>query len=145
MITRAAKACCSACGLVGRKAELKRRGMKTLAVTNPDQLDWFARHYLPKWKPSDFTGATVCLGDEAARQWCFDELRRIVKDYKVDLLEHDQVMIVDQCVRTNHGHTASATDVAYHAARGYYSVYDDLRKEHPNLLFENWREWRSHR
>jgi hypothetical protein len=116
---------------------IEARGMETLAVTNPNQQDWFARDYPSSWKPSDFTGATVCLGDEAARQWCLNELRRIVKDYRLDLLEHDQVMIVDHCVRTNHAHTASPTDVAYHAARGYYSVYDELRKENPRLLFEN--------
>lgn len=117
----------------GREA----RQMETLAVNNPNQHDWFARDYPTNWKPSDFTGATVCLGSEPARQWCLNELRRIVKDYKLDLLEHDQVMIVDQCVRTNHAHTASSGDVAYHSASGYYSVYDELRKENPKLLFED--------
>jgi alpha-galactosidase len=112
-------------------------GMETLAVTNPRQRDWFAQDYPANWKPSDFTGATVCLGDAPARAWCLNELRRIVNSYKLDLLEHDQVMIVDQCDRTDHSHTASPADIAYHAARGYYSVYDQLRKEHPKLLFED--------
>jgi alpha-galactosidase len=113
------------------------RGMETLAVTNPQQRNWFTHDYAETWKPSDFTGATVCLGYEPARSWCLNELRRIVTAYKLDLLEHDQIMIVDQCERTNHGHTASSADIAYHAAAGYYSVYDQLRKEHPSLLFEN--------
>jgi alpha-galactosidase len=60
-----------------------------------------------------------------------------VKEYELDLLEHDQVMIVDQCARTDHGHTQSPGDVAYDAARGYYWVYDQLRKENPKLLFED--------
>jgi alpha-galactosidase len=113
------------------------RGMETLAVTNPKQRDWFTHDYPATWKPANFTGATVCLGDESARAWCLNELRRIVTSYKLDLLEHDQIMIVDQCDRTNHVHTASPSDIAYHAARGYYTVYDQLRKEHPNLLFED--------
>jgi alpha-galactosidase len=113
------------------------RGMETLAVTNPKQRDWFTRDYPANWKPSDFTGAPVCLGSDDARQWCLNELRRIVKEYELDLLEHDQVMIVDQCARTDHGHTQSPGDVACHAARGYYSVYDQLRKENPKLLFED--------
>ena len=113
------------------------RGMETLAVTNPKQRDWFTRDYPATWKPSAFTGATVCLGDAPARAWCLNELRRIVTSYKLDMLEHDQIMIVDQCDRTDHSHTASPADIAYHAARGYYSVYDQLRKEHPNLLFED--------
>jgi alpha-galactosidase len=113
------------------------REMETLAVTNPKQRDWFTRDYPPGWKPSDFTGAPVCLGAAPARDWCLSELRRIVTSYKLDLLEHDQVMIVDQCNRTDHGHTASPADIAYHAALGYYCVYDQLRQEHPALLFED--------
>ena len=113
------------------------RGMETLAVTNPKQRDWFTRDYPASWKPADFTGATVCLGDAPARAWCLQELRRITTTFKLDLLEHDQIMIVDQCDRTNHDHTSSPADIAYHAARGYYSVYDQLRQEHPHLLFED--------
>jgi alpha-galactosidase len=64
-------------------------------------------------------------------------LRRIVKDYKLDLLEHDQAMIVDRCTRIDHLHTESRADVSFRAAQAYYSVYDRLREENPNLLFEN--------
>lgn len=113
------------------------RGLETLAVTNPNQRDWFTRDYPAGWQPADFTGATVCLGAEPARAWCLKELRRITADYKLDLLEHDQIMIVDQCSRTNHDHTSSPADIAYHAAQGYYSVYDQLRQDRPRLLFEN--------
>jgi len=113
------------------------RSQETLAVTNPRQRDWFTRDYPAGWKPADFTGATVCLGDADARAYCLRQLRRITADYKLDLLEHDQVMIVDQCERTNHDHTASLADIADHAARGYYSIYDQLRRERPRLLFEN--------
>jgi alpha-galactosidase len=111
--------------------------METLAVTNPNQRGWFTHYYPATWKPTDFTGATVCLGAEPARAWCLKELRRITTAYKLDLLEHDQIMIVDQCDRTNHDHTSSPADIAYRAARGYYSVYDQLRQERPHLLFED--------
>jgi alpha-galactosidase len=113
------------------------RGMETLAVTNPKQQDWFTHDYPATWKPSVFTGATVCLGDAPARDWCLNELRHLVTSCKLDMLEHDQFMIVDECNRTDHDHTASPGDIAYHAARGYYWVYDTLRKEHPHLLFED--------
>ena len=53
------------------------------------------------------------------------------------MLEHDQVMIVQQCGRREHRHTASPIDVAYHAARGYYRVQDGLRKSFPDLLLED--------
>jgi hypothetical protein len=113
------------------------RDMETLAVTNPKQRDWFTHDYPATWKPADFTGATVCLGAAPPRSWCLEELRRIVTSYKLDLLEHDQIMIVDRCERTDHDHTESPADIAYHAAQGYYWVYDQLRKEHSTLLFED--------
>ncbi|HTL18384.1 MAG TPA: alpha-galactosidase, partial [Patescibacteria group bacterium] len=46
------------------------RDLETLAVTNPKQRDWFTRDYPGDWKPSDFTGAPVCLGAAPARSWC---------------------------------------------------------------------------
>jgi alpha-galactosidase len=108
-----------------------------LSVFNPPMKDWFTHDYKPDWKTSEFTGADVCLGELKARDWCLNTLRRIVKENKLDLLEHDQRMIVDKCIRTNHLHTSSSADVAYHASRGYYQVYDTLRAENPNLLFED--------
>ncbi|MCY3023353.1 MAG: alpha-galactosidase [Planctomycetota bacterium] len=108
-----------------------------LSVNDPAMKSWFTRDYPETWRNSDFTGATACLADPKAEEWCLRDLRRCVKEYKLDLLEHDQVMIVEQCSRDTHRHTKSPLDVAYHAARGYYRVYDTLRAENPNLLFEN--------
>jgi hypothetical protein len=108
-----------------------------LSVFDPEMKGWFTRDYPPDWRPRPFTGADVCLGDPRAVEWCLRDLRRIVKEYPLDLLEHDQRMIVDACERTDHRHTAAATDIAYRAAQGYYQVYDTLRQENPRLLFEN--------
>jgi hypothetical protein len=108
-----------------------------LSVFNPNMRDWFTHDYKPDWRTSEFTGADVCLGDVKAREWCLRTLRRVVKDNKLDLLEHDQPMVVQTCSREDHLHTNSKTDIAYHAARGYYEVYDALRARNPNLLFEN--------
>ena len=30
----------------------------------------------------------------------------------------------------------NSTDVSYHAVRAYYDIYEQLRREHPGLLFE---------
>ncbi len=108
-----------------------------LSVFNPNMRDWFTHDYKSDWRTAEFTGADVCLGDVKARDWCLRALRQLVKENKLDLLEHDQRMIVDTCSRQDHLHTNSKTDIAYHAARGYYEVYDALRAENPNLLFEN--------
>jgi alpha-galactosidase len=108
-----------------------------LCVFNEKMKPWFTKDYNRRWKPLQFVGADVCLGDPRAADWCLNELRRCVKEYKLDLLEHDQRMIVDHCRRGDHLHTESRIDVSYHAALGYYRVYDTLRAENPALLFEN--------
>ncbi len=108
-----------------------------LNVFAPDRRDWFTHDYPPDWKPSDFTGANLCLADTAADDWCLSLLDRLVSEFHLDMLEHDQPMIVDSCARTDHPHTDSPADIAYRAARGYYRVYDALRAKHPRLLFED--------
>jgi hypothetical protein len=117
---------------------LRDSGDGALSVFNPKQREWFGADYPPDWKNWDFTGQTVCLGCGDAREWCLKELRRVVSQYKLDLLEHDQPMILDHCIRSNHDHRADdPVDVSRSAAEGYYWVYDELRREFPNLLLEN--------
>ena len=108
-----------------------------LSVVDEQMKGWFTKDYAAGWKPKEFTGADVCLGDPRAVQWCLNDLRRCVKEYKLDMLEHDQTMIVVECKRADHAHTASRIDTSYHAALGYYGVYDTLRAENPGLLLEN--------
>jgi len=106
-------------------------------VHSNDRSSWFANDYAADWKPADFVGADLCLAEPKASKWCVDLLTRLVKEYHIDMLEHDQRMIVDECKRTTHSHTGSQGDIAYHATLGYYSVYDGLRKAYPDLMFEN--------
>jgi len=120
----------------GDRYEAARPG-KILSPRDPAMQAWFPTDFPLDWRNSDFTGATVCLGEPKATAWCLDELRRAVEEFHVDMLEHDQVMIVDCCRRRGHRHTDSPIDVAYHAAQGYYRVQDGLRKRFPNLLLED--------
>jgi alpha-galactosidase len=108
-----------------------------LTVRDPAQRNWFTNDYDEKWHAAPFTGAPVCLADSQAQDWCLKELKRIVRECKLDLLEHDQVMVLDSCKRIDHPHSDSPTDISYHAAHGYYRVYDALRKEFPDLLLED--------
>ena len=117
---------------------LKDYAPNMLSPFNPAQRNWFGNDYGLDWKNSIFAGATVCLGCADARSWCLNQLRRMVKDYKLDLLEHDQGMVLDGCGREGHGHIpGDKVDTARSAANGYFEVYDQLRKENPNLIFEN--------
>jgi hypothetical protein len=132
-----------------------------LSVFNPLQREWFNTDYPDDWRQKvPWEGAPLCLGSAAARAWCFGDLSRVVRDYQIDVLRQDQVMIVESCKRAGHDHlpcgpdspddrgtaaswdpfqkrqTAEAVDVCAAAARGYYEVYDRLRGQHPHLLFE---------
>jgi hypothetical protein len=110
---------------------------QVMNVHAPDRVDWFAQDHDAAWKPSEFVGADLCLGSDQATAWCKDLLIPLVQRYHLDMLEHDQRMIVDSCVRTDHEHTRSSGDTAYWATLGYYSVYDTVRKHYPQLMFEN--------
>lgn len=116
----------------------RNAGPQVLSVFNPIQKNWFGGDTPEDWHNWDFTGVTACMGSAGARGWCLNQLRRVVKDYKLDLLEHDQPMILDACSRNGHGHIpGDPVDTSRAAAEGYYAVYDQLRKENPGLLFED--------
>ncbi|MDO8587095.1 MAG: alpha-galactosidase [Armatimonadota bacterium] len=116
----------------------KNAGPESLNVFTPSQRSWFGHDTPDDWHTGPFTGETVCLGCADARAWCLNDLRRMVKEFKLDLLEHDQTMVRDSCGREGHGHIPNdRTDVSRACAEGYYQIYDQLRSENPKLLFED--------
>jgi hypothetical protein len=118
--------------------------------------DWLTDDVDLDWKPEEFKGQTIDLGVPAARDYAAKELKRIVDDDHLDMLEHDGYLVAEGCTREDHPHAApirstlrrthdagfefvlgsNSTDVSYHAVRSYYSIYEQLRREHPGLLFE---------
>jgi hypothetical protein len=127
-----------------------------LNVRDPKVRDWMVSDLSPNWKPEDFKGQTVDLGAPAARDYFASEVKRIVEDYHLDMLEHDGYLVAQGCVRDDHPHAppdrstmrvvhewgsdfvmaSNETDVSYHAVRAYYNIYEKTRREHPGLLFE---------
>lgn len=108
-----------------------------LSVRDPRRRNWFARDFPADWKPSDFVGADLCLAEPSVKEWCIALLRDLVRRYHIDMLEHDQRMVVDECVRRSGAHTQSHGDISNRAAEAYYTVYDKLHAEFPHLMFEN--------
>jgi hypothetical protein len=127
-----------------------------LNVHDPKVHDWLVSEMGPEWKPEEFKGQTIDLGVPAARDYAAKEVKRIVEDYKLDMLEHDGYLVAQGCIREDHPHAppdrstmkivhdwasdfvlaSNSTDVSYHAVRTYYGIYEQLRREHPGLLFE---------
>jgi len=127
-----------------------------LNARDPKIRDWLVADVGPDWKPEEFKGQTIDLGDPAARDWAAKEVERIVASDHLDMLEHDGYLVAQGCVRDDHQHAPpnrstmrvthdwgsdfvladNSTDVSYHAVRAYYSIYEQMRREHPGLLFE---------
>jgi alpha-galactosidase len=127
-----------------------------LNVRDPKVKDWLIADVPERWKPHEFVGRTMDLGDPAVEDYAGGEVNRIVTDYHLDMLEHDGYLVAKNCARTDHPHatasppqmstiagsgidlpTASnSTDVSYHAVNAYYAIYSQLRKRHPGLLLE---------
>ena len=109
-----------------------------LSVFNPSQKEWFGRDLPSDWKNQEYIGEPVCLGQKDARAWCLKELQRIIKEFKLDLLEHDQDMMLDECDRAGHDHRpGDPVDTSRATAEAYYDIYDQLRRENPGLMFED--------
>ncbi|MHC4753706.1 MAG: glycoside hydrolase family 36 protein [Planctomycetota bacterium] len=113
-------------------------GLNVLSPYNPLQKSWFTHDYPAGWRRKvPWEGAPVCLGSAEARQWCLQQLRRLITEYDLDVLRQDQIVVVDNCQRGNHNHLPNdPADASYRTARGYYEIYDRLRAEFPNLIFE---------
>jgi len=127
-----------------------------LNVHDPQVRDWLVADVGSDWKPEEFKGQTIDLGVPGAKEFASKEVKRIVEDYHLDMLEHDGYVVAQGCTRTDHPHAppnrstmrithdsgfdfvlaSNSTDVSYHATRAYYSIYDQVRREHPSLLFE---------
>lgn len=127
-----------------------------LDLRDPGVRDWLVADVAPGWKPQDFKGQTIDLGVPAAKAYARAEVDRIVRDYHLDMLEHDGYLVAQGCTRADHPHAApdpqrmsvehydgedivtssNSTDVSYHAVRAYYDIYEQLRRLHPHLLLE---------
>ena len=126
-----------------------------LDARDPRVRDWLVADVGPNWQPEEFKGQTVDLGVPAARDYFVREVKRIIEDYHLDMVEHDGYLVAQGCTRIDHPHAppdqstmkvmhdgfdfvlaSNETDVSYHSVRAYYRIYEQTRREHPGLLFE---------
>ncbi|WP_347260986.1 alpha-galactosidase [Rudaea sp.] len=127
-----------------------------LDVVDPAIRDWLTTDPPPGFKPGEFKGLTIDVGVPAAKAWVAKEVDRLVREYKLDMLEHDGYVVAQGCDRADHEHATcdpkrvkkytdegfiwmdgpNSSDVSYHAARAYYDIHDGLRRDHPDLLLE---------
>jgi len=130
--------------------------LEAMSVAHAATRDWLTADPPPGWKPGEFKGITIDIGQPAAARWVSNELDRMVRDYHLDMLEHDGYVIAQGCDRADHPHATcdpkdvhryedqgflwqdgpNSTDVSYHAARAYENIYRALRRKHPGLLLE---------
>jgi alpha-galactosidase len=127
-----------------------------LNARDPKTRDWLVDDVAPDWKPQPFKGQTIDIGLPAAADYANATVKRVVDNFHLDMLEHDGYLVAQGCVRDTHPHAppiqstmkvthdwgsdfvlaSNSTDVSYHAVRAYYKIYEQLRREHPELLLE---------
>lgn len=134
-----------------------REQQADLYVDNPHVRPWLTTDPPAGWKPEEvFKGSTMDVGVPGVHAWADAELDRVVRDYHLDMLEHDGYVVAQGCDRQDHPHaspnpqstrkyedsgfwwvdSSNSTDVSYFATRAYYDIYAKLRREHPGLLLE---------
>jgi hypothetical protein len=128
-----------------------------LNVNDPLTRSWLIADPPAGWRHLEpFKGITLDLGLPAVQTWAAAELERVVRDYHLDMLEQDGYLVAQGTAHADHSALApdpktlrvyedsgflfadssNATDASYHAVRGYYKVYRQLRAHHPALLLE---------
>ncbi len=128
----------------------------SLYLRDPKISDWLTTDAPLSWQPSEaFRGITMDIGEPEVHYWVDTELESVVRDFHIDMLEHDGYVVPQGCDRSDHRHApadattaqyqdggivwvkgANSTDVSYRATRSYYEIYSKLRREHPKLLLE---------
>ena len=127
------------------------------SVSDPLVRNWLVADPPAGWTHSEpFKGITLDLGVPAASRRAKAELERLVREYHLDMLEHDGYLVAQGSTRTDHpaappypatlrvyedsGYVwvegSNSTDVSDHATRAYYAIHDALRTHHPSLLLE---------
>ena len=127
-----------------------------LNARDPQICNWLVTDLPADWKPEEFKGETIDIGVPEAEQWAKRETNRIVRDYGLDMLEHDGYLVAQGCVQKDHPHAPpdpadlhiqqdsgfrfaysnNSTDVSYRATRAYYEIQRHLREQHPGILLE---------
>jgi hypothetical protein len=119
--------------------------------------DWLTTDPPADWKKQEeFKGVTIDIGYPPAREWAAARVAKIIRDFHLDMLEHDGYLVAQGCDRPHHPHApldsagakrymdegfpwvegSNSTDVSYHAARAYYEIQATLRRQFPALLLE---------
>ena len=99
-----------------------------LNANDPKVKDWLVTDMPPGWKPAGFQRADDRhRGSAGARLCAAKEVKRIVEDYHLDMLEHDGYLVAQGCIRDDHPH-APAAEAACRTVEGIgYSLCLTLR------------------
>lgn len=117
---------------------------------------WLTTDLPARWKPRKFKAQIIDIGDPPAKAWAMRETDRIIRDNKLDLLENVGHTVANGCDASDHPHappdlsnrctrveagviftqSSNGADVSYQAARAYYEIQNNLRKNHSGLALE---------
>jgi alpha-galactosidase len=94
----------------------------------------------PDWMASESDGyhgaKSLCLSNRPTQQWVVQQALRLIDDYDVDWLLQDGAGMVKHCTKASHTHDPQDSNYA-NAVDGIDAVVEEVRKQRPNVLWEN--------
>lgn len=93
--------------------------------------DWFTIR--PDGKRSD---GFLDLTRDEVREWCENEISRVIEEYRLDLFRLDQNVEAGEFFHVNDD-TGIRECMALRHVEGFYKLYGNLKKRFPDVIFEN--------
>src|SRR5262249_18408295 len=94
----------------------------------------------PDWTSSEtygyFGALSLCLSNEATRDWVVQQALAMIDDYGVDWILQDGENMVKKCTKTTHSHDSRDSNYS-NSVDGIDWVIDEVRKLRPNVMWEN--------
>jgi alpha-galactosidase len=94
----------------------------------------------PDWTSSEsynYHGAlSLCLSNLATRNWIIQQAIQMIDNYNVDWILQDGQNMVKKCTKTTHTHDPRDSNYS-NAVDGINYVVSEIRRERPNVLWEN--------
>ncbi|MBP5256187.1 MAG: alpha-galactosidase, partial [Clostridia bacterium] len=76
------------------------------------------------------------LTRDEVREWCENEIARVIEEYRLDLFRLDQNVEANEFFHVN-GETGIDECMAMRHVEGFYKLYGNLKKRFPGVIFEN--------
>jgi len=94
----------------------------------------------PDWTSSEsygyFGAQSLCLSNQATRNWLVDQAVHLIDDYSVDWILQDGQNMVKLCTKDTHSHDPQDSNYA-NSVEGLNQFVDAVQRQRPSVAWEN--------